>query len=131
MTDNIKSTANASRFPGADQRGFSLVELVVVMVILTVGLLPLALVQTRAQQDVFESGQRSDAVEVAQQQMESSLALGYGNVVADSGMVDSVYTWKRSVTNVSFGLDQIAINVQWVEKGKQRNIQVTDMLSFR
>ncbi len=111
--------------------GFSLVELMVVMVILTVGLLPLALVQTRAQQDVFETGQWSQAVEVAQLQMESSRALGFGNVTTDSGLVDSMYTWTRTVTNVSFGLDQIAIDVRWNEKGKQRNIQVVDMLSFR
>ncbi|MCH7549593.1 MAG: prepilin-type N-terminal cleavage/methylation domain-containing protein [Candidatus Krumholzibacteriota bacterium] len=49
--------------------GFTLVELMVVLVILTIGLLPLALVQTRAQQDVFETGQFSNAVQIAQLQI--------------------------------------------------------------
>jgi prepilin-type N-terminal cleavage/methylation domain-containing protein len=97
--------------------GFSLVELMVVLVILAIGLLPLALIQTRAQQDVFESGQYTEALQVAQMQM-------------DSGLVDS-YRWRTTVNNVSFGLDQIIVEVQWKEKGRQRNIQIMDRLSFR
>ncbi len=111
--------------------GFTLIELMVVLVILTIGLLPLALVQTRAQQDVFESGQFSDAVQVAQLQMESAKALGFGNIVVDSGTVDGVYTWDRQVVNVSLGLDQITVNVNWMEKGDPQNVAITDMISFR
>ena len=111
--------------------GFTLVELMVVLVILTIGLLPLALVQTRAQQDVFESGQFSDAIQVAQLQMESAKSLGFGNIPPDSGTVDAVYTWNRQIQNVSLGLDQITVSVDWNEKGEQRNIVVTDMISFR
>jgi len=97
--------------------GFSLVELMVVLVILTVGLLPLALVQTRAQQDVFESGQFSEAVQVANLQMESAKSLGFGNAAADSGVADGVYTWNRQVQPVggTTGLDQITVTVSWNE----------------
>jgi len=111
--------------------GFTLVELMVVLVILTIGLLPLALVQTRAQQDVFESGQFSDAVQVAQLQMESAKSLGFGNMPADSGMIDTVYDWNRQVTNVSLGLDQITLTVDWMEKGEPKNIVIRDMISMR
>ncbi len=111
--------------------GFTLVELMVVLVILTVGLLPLALVQTRASQDVLESSMWTQAVEVAQLQMESARALGFGNIAPDTGLVDSAYTWTRQVQNVSFGLDQVTIDVTWNEKGKQRTIQVSDLVSFR
>jgi prepilin-type N-terminal cleavage/methylation domain-containing protein len=110
--------------------GFSLVELMVVLVILAIGLLPLALIQTRAQQDVFESGQYTEALQVAQLQMEAAKSQGFGNVVTDSGLVE-VYTWRAMVTNVSFGLDQIVVQVEWNEKGRQRNIQIMDRLSFR
>jgi len=115
----------------SNESGFSLVELMVVLVILTIGLLPLAIIQTRAQQDVFEAGQYSQAVQVAQLQMEQSKAMGFGNVVADSGMVDGVYTWRQTVVNVSFGLDQIAVAVSWDEKGNTRAVQVVDRISFR
>lgn len=115
---------------GSRSGGFSLVELMVVLVILAIGLLPLALIQTRAQQDVFESGQYTEALQVAQLQMEAAKSQGFGNAVTDSGVVD-VYAWKATVTNVSFGLDQIVVQVQWNEKGRQRNIQIMDRISFR
>ncbi len=110
--------------------GFSLVELMVVLVILAIGLLPLALIQTRAQQDVFESGQYTEALQVAQLQMEIAKSSGFGNAVTDSGLVE-VYTWRATVSNVSFGLAQIVVDVQWNEKGRQRNVQIMDRLSFR
>jgi Tfp pilus assembly protein PilV len=102
----------------------------VVLVILAIGLLPLALIQTRAQQDVFESGQYTEALQVAQLQMESAKSQGFGSADTDSGAVDS-YTWRATVTNVSFGLDQIVVDVQWNEKGRQRNVQIIDRVSFR
>jgi prepilin-type N-terminal cleavage/methylation domain-containing protein len=110
--------------------GFSLVELMVVLVILTIGLLPLALIQTRAQQDVFESGQYTEALQVAQLQMEQAKSQGFGNAVTDSGAVDS-YTWTTTVNNVSFGLDEITVDVTWNEKGRQRTVQIMDRISFR
>jgi len=122
-THNKECTDNLSA-------GFSLVELMVVLVILAIGLLPLALIQTRAQQDVFESGQYTEALQVAQLQMEAAKSQGFGNVVTDSGLVDA-YTWRTTVTNVSFGLDQVVVQVQWNEKGRQRNIQIMDRISFR
>jgi prepilin-type N-terminal cleavage/methylation domain-containing protein len=112
------------------QEGFSLVELMVVLVILTIGLLPLAIVQTRAQQDVFESGQFSDALNVAQMQMETAKSQGFGNAETDSGQVD-IYRWRTTVTNVGFGLDRITVSVGWNEKGQQRSVQVVNMISIR
>lgn len=124
-----RQTHNAGNTSGRNA-GFSLIELMVVLVILAIGLLPLALIQTRAQQDVFESGQYTEALQVAQLQMESAKSQGFGSAVTDSGAVDT-YTWRATVTNVSFGLDQIVVDVQWNEKGRQRNVQIIDRVSFR
>lgn len=113
-----------------DQRGFSLTELVVVMVILTIAILPLALVQTRSNRSVFDSGQYTEAVQVAQMQMESTKSLGFANAVSDSGSVN-VFAWRTTVTNVSFGLNRLEVTVRWQEKDTQRQVVLSDLLSYR
>ncbi|MDH4036810.1 MAG: prepilin-type N-terminal cleavage/methylation domain-containing protein [Candidatus Krumholzibacteria bacterium] len=119
----------------AAQRGFSLVELMVVMAILAVGLLPLAFIQTRAQQNVADSGRFTEALALAQMQMESAKSLGSGNVATDSGLVD-VYTWRRDVTTLVPGpvparLDRITLSVNWTEHGRPQSLQIINMMSAR
>ena len=113
-----------------DQRGFSLTELVVVMVILTIAILPLALVQTRSNRSVFDSGQYTEAIQVAQMQMEATKSLGFANAVPDSGAVN-VFAWRTTVTNVSFGLNRLEVTVRWQEKDTQRQVVLSDLLSYR
>ena len=119
----------------AGERGFSLVELMVVMVILTIGLLPLAFIQTRAQQNVSDSGRFTEALALAQLQMETAKSLGSGNVAADSGAVDN-YTWRRDVVNLVPGpfparLDRVSVSVFWNEHSRQRNLEIVNMMSAR
>jgi prepilin-type N-terminal cleavage/methylation domain-containing protein len=110
--------------------GFSLVELMVALVILTIGLLPLAFVQTRAQQDVFDSGRYTEALTIAQLQMEEAKAMGFGAAPTDTGAVDN-YTWIRDVQNVDTGLDQITVSVTWNERGDPRTVRLINQISFR
>ncbi len=114
-----------------NNQGFSLIELMVVMVVLTVGLLPLAIIQTRAQRDVMETGQMTEALNLAKQQIETAKAMGWNNVAADSGVVDNVYGWNRNVTEVSWGLQQVDVIVTWQESGMQRQVALTDRMSRR
>jgi len=110
--------------------GFSLVELMVVLVVLAVGLLPLAFVQTRSQQNVFDSGRYSQAMELAQLQLESARSRGFGNVQPANGTIGN-YAWNSTVQNVSFGLDQVTVQVSWQERGNPRTVTVIDMMSLR
>lgn len=112
------------------EAGFSLVELMVALVILTIGLLPLAFVQTRANQDVFDSGRHTEALAIAQLQMEEVKSLGFGVAATDTGQVDN-YTWIRDVQNVSNGLDQITVSVNWNERGDARSVVLINRISFR
>lgn len=117
------------------ERGFSLVELMVVMVILTIGLLPLAFIQTRAQQNVADSGRFTDALSLAQMQMETAKSLGSGNIAADSGAVDS-YTWRRDIVNLVPGpfparLDRVSVSVFWTDRGRQQSLEIVNMVSAR
>ena len=75
------------RQTGPGREGFSLVEILMVLMILTVGILPLAIIQHRARQDVIESDRYSQAITVAQSQLERIKGLGFGNAAPDTGQV--------------------------------------------
>lgn len=114
----------------SNQKGVSLVELMVVLVVLTLGIIPIAAVQTRSNRDVFKSGQRTEALNLAQMQMERTRSLGFNNAVSDSGQV-GVYDWQTVVAPRSFGLNTITVTVQWQEQGVQRSETLQGMVSMR
>jgi len=105
-------------------------ELIVVMVILTVAILPLALVQTRSNRSVFDSGQYTEAVQIAQLQMEAAKSQGFAGAAPDSGAVN-VFQWRTQVNNISFGLNRVEVTVQWQEKARPRQVVISDLLSYR
>jgi len=113
--------------------GVTLIELMVVLVVLSIGIIPIALVQTRSNRDVFESGQHSEALNVANQQMETVKSLGFNNAVSDSGTAgaSNTYAWRRIVQPAGFGLSNVTVRVQWQEGGNQRTIQLENLLSMR
>ena len=117
------------RFIG-NNKGITLVEIMIVLVVLTLGIIPIAAVQMRSNRDVFHSGQRTEALNVAQMQMERSRSLGFTNAVTDSGVVGG-YTWQTTVAPVSFGLNSITVTVLWQEQGTQRNATLRGLVSMR
>ena len=113
-----------------NEKGVSLVELMVVLVILTIGIIPIAIVQPRANRDVFDSGRHTMAVNIADMRMEQAKSLGFNNAVSDSGQVGT-FRWRTIVQPQAWGLNSVRVTVQWDEAGDQRNITLNTLLSTR
>jgi prepilin-type N-terminal cleavage/methylation domain-containing protein len=112
------------------EAGFSLVELMVVLVMLTLALLPLAFVQTRAREEVNDSGRYTEAIALGQLQLESAKSLGFGNIQAANGVVDNM-NWTLTVQNVGVRLEQVNVRVNWIERGDPREMSFVTLVSDR
>lgn len=110
--------------------GFSLVEILMVLMILTVGIIPLAVIQHQARQDVEEADIYTESLNVAQSQLERIKGLGFGIAVPDSGMIGNIQ-WNARITNVSFGLDRVEVTTTWAGGGGDQTITVADLISMR
>ena len=113
-----------------NNKGVTMVELIVVLIVLAVGIIPIAIVQTRANRDVFHSGQRTEALQVGHLHMERAKSLGFTNAVSDSGTAGP-YTWQTDVQPAGFGLSEVTVTIQWMEGADQRQIQLSNLLSMR
>ncbi len=124
----ILSRARARTCAGRD--GFTLVEVMVVMVIITIGILPLALVQTRARQEVGEANRFTQAMSVAQEQLEWTKGLGFEDAVADSGMTGAI-AWRTRVEDLDVGLRRLEVTVIFPQGADTDTLQMASLLSIR
>ena len=130
MNTAFRRFLRRGRLPVPGKEGFTLVEIMMVLVILSIGVLPIALIQHRARREVTESDHYTRAVTVAQAQLERIKGQGFGNAVDEVG-VDGIVNWTSTITNVSFGLDQIEVTVTWQEGGDALNMTFADLVSMR
>jgi prepilin-type N-terminal cleavage/methylation domain-containing protein len=115
---------------GTGNEGFTLVEIMMVLMILTVGVLPIAVIQHQARHEVSEADRYTQGLEVAQLHLERIKGMGFGNAVADSGAAGNIQ-WNAQVTNVAFGLDRVAVTAAWQNDGQQEQITLVDLVSSR
>ncbi len=116
------------RVPGRE--GFTLVEILMVLLILSVGVLPIAMIQHRARRQVTESDLYTRAVTVAQAQLERLKSQGFGNIADENGQEGPI-AWTATVNNVAFGLDRVQVTVAWQEGGAPMNLTFADLVSMR
>jgi len=127
---NLTAFLRRGRISLPGREGFTLVEILMVLVILSVGVLPIALIQHRARREVTQSDIYTRAITVAQAQMERIKSQGFGNITNETG-ADGVINWTSTVTNVGFGLDRIEVAVTWQEGGAPMTLTFADLVSMR
>jgi Tfp pilus assembly protein PilV len=115
----------------------TLVELMVVLVVVGVGILALSGVQTRSSTDVYSTGRRTRAIEVAQTQMEVARSLGYTLAAPDSGQTD-LFNWRTDVDSVDvsgvplpIGLHRLTVTVSWTESNTPDSVRFYNLVSDR
>ncbi len=113
-----------------NREGFSLVEILMVLFILSVGILPLAVIQHQAKREVTEADNYTKAMLVSQEQMERIKGMGFGTAVSDSGTLDNI-GWNCQVSNQSFGLDHLKLTTTWQSRGETRSMTIVDFVSMR
>lgn len=113
-----------------EREGFTLVEIIMVLVILSVGVLPIAIIQHRARGEVNEADRHTQAIAVAQMQMERMKSQGFGNIVNDNGVAGAI-NWVAQVDNVGFGLDRVTVTATWQNKGAVETLVVSNLVSMR
>jgi len=113
-----------------DERGLTLVELMVVVVFLAVGILTLTLVQTHSFRDVYGTGLHTRALDIAQLQLETARSAGFTLAQSDSGVTGG-FTWRCDVDSVDVALRRVTATVSWTDKGATRSVRLMDLLSAR
>jgi Tfp pilus assembly protein PilV len=116
--------------PDRDERGLTLVELMVVSLFIAVGILTLVLVQTSSYKDVYGTGMQTRALDIAQLQLETARGAGFALAASDSGATGG-FNWHCDVSLVSTDLRQVTSTVSWTDKGATRSVRLIDLLSAR
>ena len=108
----------------------TLIELMIVLVVVSVGILALSGVQTRSSNDVYATGKRTRALELAETHVEMARSLGYAVAVSDSGQTDG-FNWWSIVDSVDVSLHRVRVTVTWTERNRPVSIQLVNLMSNR
>jgi prepilin-type N-terminal cleavage/methylation domain-containing protein len=112
------------------REGFTLVEIMMVLLILSVGILPVAAIQHQARKEVSEADRYTEGITIASTQLERIKGMGFGVATPDSGAAGQV-NWVAQINNVSFGLDRIVVTASWQNGNAIESLTLTDLMSMR
>ena len=111
------------RSAGNDEKGFTLVEVVVALTVIAIGIMGLSIVFPLATRDVGKSGVATRGLELCQEKLEDLHMLGYTSVYLEAGYahadslnpIDSVYvrTWEAFDDQPMTGCKRVEVTVSW------------------
>ena len=104
------------------ESGFTLLEVIIAISILTVGLLAVASMQTAAIRGNSFASQATESITWAQDKLEDLMALNYAAVVnGGPETTPDNYTVNWTVNTVG-NVKRITVTVSWAEKGINRQV---------
>lgn len=101
-----------------NKAGFSLAEMVIVLIFVTAGFLPLMLLFSNGVVTSSNTTKSSEAIQLAQQTMEQLKSISWSNIVDSSeaaGTISGYPTFSRSVsaTEPNTNLKDVLVTVSW------------------
>lgn len=114
------------------QAGFSIVEIMIVFAILGVAMIPLASIQFQSRHQISEAERQSQAVQLAQAQLERIKMAGFESAVTDTtdlGVFTRISSAQPDPTNPF--LRELNVEVQWVYNGDPRSVLLAAKQSAR
>jgi len=130
MNRNFRNMLATGRLPGCGREGFTLVEIMMALMILTIGVLPIAVIQHQARREVSEADRYTQGIQIAQMHLERIKGMGFGNAVPEAGQLGNI-AWTAQVTNISFGMDRIDVTTTWETDRGLQSITISDLVSLR
>jgi len=116
--------------PERDERGLTLVELMVVVVMIAIGILALSLVQTHSYSDVYRTGMQTRAIDIARLHLEAARSAGFTLAASDSGVTGG-FAFHCQLDSVDVGLRRVTSTVFWQDRGAARSVRLMDLISTR
>ena len=114
--------------PGSRRSGFSIVEVIVAMMIVSVGLLGIAGSTTLALRTTFDAARRRDAAERAQSRLALLAAGGCARAASGSATDRTLGIAERWTVRVSNNFQQVTDSVTWVGASGNASFALTTAL---
>ena len=118
--------------PAQNEKGFSVIEMLLVFTVVALAMMPLASIQFSSRQQITEADRQTGALQVAQERIERARMAGFENAVPDSGQV-GMYSFVTTVTPDPSNpfLQEIETTVTWQYGGEQRNVTLASKQAAR
>lgn len=108
-----------------DQRGVSVVEMLLVFTVLAIAMLPLAAVQFGSRREISQARTESQAMQIALAQIERARMLGFGEAAGDSLHEPPFTAVTRVVPDPANPfLEEVQVRVTWIRGDQERELVV-------